>query len=70
MNEEVVELRKLPTKEATELILKYIKTHQGCSTSDLIFELELDVDLVLSIVRELEQKEEIRGTIDNEQSVT
>ena len=58
---EVVEVRKIPHKEAVALIKKYIDEHQGCRTSDIIYDLALDPELALSILKELEEKKEIRG---------
>lgn len=59
--EEVLELKKIPHKEAVALIKKYIDEHQGCRTSDIIYNLGLDPDLVLAVLEELEEKKKIRG---------
>ena len=59
--EEVLELRKIPRKDALALIKKYVDEHQGCRTSDIIYDLGLDPDLVLSVLRKLEETKEIRG---------
>jgi hypothetical protein len=58
---EVLKLRKIPHKEAIALIKEYINEHQGCRTSDIIYDLALDPDLVLRVLKELEEKKEIRG---------
>ena len=58
---EVLELRKIPRKEAVALIKEYIDEHQGCRTSDIIYDLALDPELALSVLKELEEKKEIRG---------
>ena len=58
---EVLELRKIPCEEAVALVKEYIDEHQGCRTSDIIYDLALDPELVLSVLKELEEKEEIRG---------
>lgn len=55
----VIELREIPIDEARALILDYITEHHGATTNDLIFELALDVDIVLDILKELNKKEEI-----------
>jgi len=58
---EILKLRKVPHKEAVALIKKYIDEHQGCRTSDIIYDLALDPDLVLSVLTKLEKKKVIRG---------
>jgi len=57
----ILKLRKIPHKKAVTLIKKYIDEHQGCRTSDIIYDLALDPDLVLELLKELEEKEKIRG---------
>ena len=59
--EEIIRLRKIPHEEAVGFIKEYIDKHQGCRTSDIIYDLELDPELVLSVLKELEEKKEIRG---------
>lgn len=59
--EGVVKLRKIPLKEAIPLIKKYVDEHQGCRTSHIIYDLELEADLVLKVLKELEKKGKIRG---------
>ena len=49
----VIELRTIPKEEAKELIANYIENNKGVDTSDLIFELGLNVDLVLDVIGEL-----------------
>jgi len=53
----VIELRNIPIDEARALILEYITEHCGAKTSDIIFGLALNVDLVLGILQELNEKE-------------
>lgn len=56
-----IELNVVPEHEAASLIDKYIEDHPGCLTGDIIFDLELDPDLVLRILNKLEEEKEIRG---------
>lgn len=56
-----VRLRSLPYDEAIQLIQKYIDENPGCHTSDIILNLEIDPDLVLEIIRNLQQSGEIRS---------
>ena len=58
---EVLKLRKMPHKKAIDLIKRYIDKHQGCRTSDIIYDLALDPDLVLKVLKELEKRGKIRG---------
>lgn len=55
----VIELRTIPTDEARALIIDYITEHHGATTNDIIFDLALNVDLVLEILKELNEEEEI-----------
>jgi len=57
----VIKLRKIPPKEAIPLIKRYIDKHQGCRTSDIIYDLGLEPDLVLKVLKELEEEGKIRG---------
>ena len=59
--EEAYELKRIPREEAAILITKYIDEHQGCRTSDIIFDLHLDPDLVLNVLRKLEKHKKVRG---------
>ena len=61
LEKEVVELRKIPKKEAIAQIKAYIDKHQGCRTGDIIYDLALDPDLVLSVLKELREKRKIRS---------
>lgn len=61
ISEEGIELRMIPEKEAVELIKSYVDNHQGCLTSDIVFDLRLNPDLVLKALRILEKKERVRG---------
>ena len=54
-------LRKIPLDKAEEKIRKYIDKHQGCRTGAIIFDLELDADLVLEVLQKLEEKGIVRG---------
>ncbi len=58
-NVPVIELRTIPVDEARTLILDYVKENHGAETSDIIFNLGLDVKLVLGILKELYEREEI-----------
>lgn len=59
--EEVVELVSVPRENAITLIKSYIDSHQGCRTGDIIYDLGLNPDLVLGVLRELEERGDIRG---------
>lgn len=58
---ELLELKKIPEKEAVGLIRSYVDNHPGCLTSDIIFDLKLDPDLVLKVLRRLEKEKTVRG---------
>ena len=58
---EVLKLKKIPHKKAVALVKKYVDEHQGCRTSDIIYDLALDPDLVLKVLKELEENGKIRG---------
>ncbi len=49
-------LRRISRKNAITRIKEYISKHPGCRTSDIIYDLALDPDLVISILTELEDK--------------
>jgi hypothetical protein len=51
--EDMIELRVLPEKEAKRLILDYVKGHPGAWTSDIWYDLALDPDLVRSVLKKL-----------------
>jgi len=59
--EEIVELKTIPKEKAKTLIQKYITKHHGCRTSDIIYDLRLDPDLVLEVLKKLETDKAIRG---------
>lgn len=61
VKKETVELRSIPKKKAKALIKAYIDEHQGCRTGDIIYDLRLDPDLVLKILKGLEKEKVIRG---------
>ena len=66
--ETVVELRVIPKREARTLIIDYLKLHPGVWTSDIIYELGLDLNLVLEILEELKAEGKARSrTIEVEQ---
>lgn len=59
--EEAIELKRIPKKKAKALVKSYIDEHQGCRTGDIIYDLRLDPDLVLKILKGLEKEKVIRG---------
>lgn len=59
-------LRTIPKEEAKELILDYFKNNEGKWTSDVIFDLELSVDLVLTALDELRQEGKIEPRVLSE----
>jgi len=60
--EEEIELRVIPREEAIKKIKSYIDANPGCLTGDIIYDLGLDPDLVLSVLDELKRKGLVRGT--------
>ena len=58
---EETQLIIIPEKEAINKIAKYIDEHPGCRTSDIIFDLNIEPDLVLAVLRKLEKRKRIRG---------
>ena len=54
-------LKLVPRDRAIVVIKDYVKHHQGCKTSDVIFDLELNPSLVLSVLQELEKSGDVRG---------
>jgi hypothetical protein len=58
---EVFEFKNVPLEEATSMVEKYIEDHSGCLTSDIVFDLKLDLDLVLKSLRELEHEKKVKG---------
>lgn len=56
-------LRKVPLKKAINWIKVYIDEHQGCRTSDIIYDLALDPDLVLAALKKLERNKAVRGDV-------
>ena len=59
--ENVIELRMIDPAEARKLILDYIEANNRCLTSDIIFDLALDPDLVLRVLSELEKEGKVTG---------
>lgn len=61
VGKKVVELKRIPKKKATALIKAYVDKHQGCRTGDIIYDLGVDPDLVLSVLKELKEKGKVRS---------
>lgn len=59
--EAAIELKRIPKKKAKALVKSYIDEHQGCRTGDIIYDLALDPDLVLSVLKELKENGKIRS---------
>jgi len=59
--EGVEELVEIPEKEALARINDYVKNHPGCRTSEIIYNLRLDPDLVLRVLKKLEEEGKVRG---------
>ncbi len=56
MSEDVIILRDdVPFEEAIVLINDYINDHENCRTSEIIYDLGLDVDQVIKILRILSE---------------
>ena len=55
------ELVEIPEEEALAKIKDYVNNHPGCRTSEIIFDLRLDPDLVLKILKKLEERGKVRG---------
>jgi hypothetical protein len=58
---EAITLVTIPKDEARVRILSYVKSHVGCRTGDIIYDLGLDPDLVIECLKELESGGRIRG---------
>ena len=56
-----VKLEVIPESEAKERIMSYVNSHVGCRTGDIIYDLELDPDLVIKCLRELESNKQVTG---------
>lgn len=56
-------LRTIPHEEAKELILSYLEDNDQAWTSEIIFDLALSTDLVLSVLDELQQEGKIEPRI-------
>ena len=61
IEEKEIELKVIPREEAIKKIKSYIDEHPGCLTGDIIYDLGLDPDLVLSVLEDLQKKKLIRG---------
>lgn len=48
-----------PLEEARKLVLKYLKEHKECMTSDIIKDLKLDQVLILKVISKLKEEEKI-----------
>ena len=53
--------KKVSENKAIEIIRKYISKNPGCLTSEIIFNLQIDPDLVLSVLKKLRKQGEIRS---------
>jgi len=58
---EEIELRKIPVKDAEELIVEYVNNHPGSTTSDIFTALRLDPILVSEVLKNLAKDKKIRG---------
>jgi hypothetical protein len=58
---EVIELKKIPKKKAIILVKSYIDKHQGCRTSDIIYDLALDPTLVMDVLQVLKNMKKVKG---------
>jgi hypothetical protein len=58
-DEDMIELRVLPEKEAERLILDYVRSHPGAWTSDIWYDLALDPDLVHSVLKKLSSERKL-----------
>lgn len=59
--ESEIELVVEPKEDAVLKIRSYIDDHPDCTTSDIIYDLGLDPDLVLAVLDDLQRKGLIRG---------
>ncbi len=59
--ENVLEFRKISKDAAKELIRDYVLKNPGCLTSEIIENLKLDPELVVQILKELEEEGVIEG---------
>lgn len=53
--------RKVSKDRAEKMISDYISRHPGCKTSEIIFDLKLHPDVVLPILRKLQEAGEVRS---------
>lgn len=54
--EDLIELQVIPEDQARHLIIDYLVDHPKAWTSDVAYDLHLDIDLVLKILRDLEKE--------------
>jgi predicted transcriptional regulator len=52
----LIEMRKISKKQARKEILNYLKKHKEAYASDISEELGLDLDLVFSIMKDLDRE--------------
>ncbi len=55
------EFKVLPQKEAIKIIEKYVNKNPGCTTSQIIEELQLDPSLVVEVLDKLEKEKKLEG---------
>lgn len=56
-----IQLVKPEKEDAKKMIQGFIEENPGCLTSDIIFNLKLDVDLVMENLKELKNEELVEG---------
>jgi len=56
--EQEIEFVEVPEEQA---VLEYIRKNPGCRTSDIIFNLRLNPDFVMKVLKKLKDKQKIRG---------
>lgn len=60
-NDEEVFLKEVNKDEAKKQIQEFVQSNPGCRTSDIIFALKLDIDLVMETLKELKNEELVEG---------
>jgi len=53
LDKNVVQLKEVPIDEACQLVLEYLKKHPGAHTSDIVFALEIDNEIVEQALKKL-----------------
>jgi hypothetical protein len=56
-----VEPKKVTNKKAAQLIKNYVSKNPGCKTSDIIFDLKLNPDVALPILKKLRKEGALRS---------